>query len=153
SPDADQLTGDIPPTMPTCRHTATDTSPVCAPGFVTAGTSWTVHANAAARLTLPASVAGTVTEYGPAVVGVPEIRPSELIARPAGSPEADHVRGAFPPMALSCRLAATVTSPDWAAGGVTVGPWPVGLELKTGSVETLLTSVVVTYEQPEAGQL
>jgi hypothetical protein len=35
-----------------------------------------------------ASLAATVTRLMPAVVGVPEIRPAELIDRPAGSPAA-----------------------------------------------------------------
>jgi hypothetical protein len=35
----------------------------------------------------------------PAAVGVPEIAPDELIERPAGSPVADQVYGAVPPVA------------------------------------------------------
>jgi hypothetical protein len=36
----------------------------------------------------------------PAAVGVPEIAPEELMLRPAGSPVADQVYGAVPPLTL-----------------------------------------------------
>jgi hypothetical protein len=45
------------------------------------------------------SVACTVTEKLPEAVGVPDMTPAELIERPLGRPEADHVYGGVPPVA------------------------------------------------------
>jgi hypothetical protein len=46
------------------------------------------------------SIAVTVTELPPAVVGVPLMAPvAELIDSPPGSPVADHVKGVAPPVA------------------------------------------------------
>jgi hypothetical protein len=51
------------------------------------------------------SVTVTVAVVVPAVVGVPEITPVPgSIANPAGSPDADHVNGAAPPVAVTCPL-------------------------------------------------
>src|SRR5436305_1154101 len=61
------------------------------------------------------SLAVTVAFEVPAVVGVPEIRPEELIDRPAGSPVALKLR-VWPDaesVALTCRLTAVPTVPDW----------------------------------------
>src|SRR3984957_390055 len=73
------------------------------------------------------SVAVTVTLEVPAVVGVPEIRPAELIDRPAGSPLAVKV-SVWPDaesVAPSCRLTAVPTVPVWLPGLVTVTVLPV----------------------------
>ena len=73
------------------------------------------------------SVAVTVTLEVPAVVGVPEIRPEELIDRPAGSPLAVKV-SVWPDaesVAPICRLTAVPTVPVWLPGLVTVTVLPV----------------------------
>src|SRR5258708_37611401 len=61
------------------------------------------------------SVAVTVTELVAAVVGVPVIRPEELIDRPAGRPVAEKVRLGPEPggLALIWKLPALPTGPDW----------------------------------------
>src|SRR5215469_9931254 len=69
------------------------------------------------------SVAVTVTEKVPAALGVPEIRPEELIGRPVAEkvsvwPEAES-------LALICRLTAVPVVPDWLPGLVTVTVLPV----------------------------
>src|ERR1700722_12150496 len=72
------------------------------------------------------SVAVTVTFEVPAVVGVPEIRPVELIDRPAGSPLAVKV-SVWPDaesVAPTCRLTAVPTVPVWLPGLVTVTVLP-----------------------------
>src|SRR5258708_24762031 len=72
------------------------------------------------------SVAVTVTLEVPAVVGVPEISPEELIDRPAGSPGAENVR-VWPDaesVALICRPTAVPTVPDRLPGLVTVTVLP-----------------------------
>ena len=72
------------------------------------------------------SVAVTVTLEVPAVVGVPEIRPEELIDRPAGSPLAVKV-SVWPDaesVAPTCRLTAVPTVPVWLPGLVTVTVLP-----------------------------
>jgi len=64
----------------------------CAPGLATVTVLVTVHENDVEPAYPAPSVAVTVTELTPAVVGVPEIVPVELlIDRPAGSPVAVHV--------------------------------------------------------------
>ena len=45
------------------------------------------------------SVTVMVGEVVPVAVGVPEMAPDKLIVRPAGSPVADQVYGAAPPVA------------------------------------------------------
>ena len=45
------------------------------------------------------SVTVMLGEVVPVAVGVPEIAPEELMLRPAGSPVADQVYGAVPPVA------------------------------------------------------
>lgn len=52
---------------------------------------WIVQVNEAEPLPPLASVAVTVTEEVPSLVGVPEMRPEELIDRPRGSPLARQV--------------------------------------------------------------
>ena len=47
----------------------------------------------------------------PATVGVPEIRPAALIARPGGRPVADHAYGAVPPVGATVLEYATPTCP------------------------------------------
>src|ERR1035438_3886455 len=72
------------------------------------------------------SVAVTVTVEVPAVVGVPEIRPEELMDSPAGSPVAVSVR-VWPDaesVAVICRLAAVPTVEVWLPGLVTVTVLP-----------------------------
>src|SRR4051812_22481950 len=61
------------------------------PGFVVVG-PLTVQVKVAEPEAPVASVAVTVTVEVPAVVGVPEIRPAELMDRPAGRPLAEYVR-------------------------------------------------------------
>ncbi len=50
-----------------------------------------VHENVVLPVAPEESFAVAVTEYVPAVAGVPEIRPAALIDRPAGSPVAVQV--------------------------------------------------------------
>src|SRR5258708_22027482 len=72
------------------------------------------------------SVAVTVTELVAAVVGVPVIRPEELMDRPAGRPVAEKVR-VWPEaesLALTCKLTAVPTVPDWLPGLLTVTVLP-----------------------------
>jgi hypothetical protein len=72
------------------------------------------------------SVAVTVTLAAPAVVGVPEIRPDELMDSPAGSPVAVSV-SVWPDaesVALTCRLTAVPTVEVWLPGLVTVTVLP-----------------------------
>src|SRR5215469_1075904 len=79
---------------------------------------------------LVVSLAVTVTEEVPAVVGVPEIRPvAELIDSPAGSPVAVKLRVCpeAESVAWICRLAAVPTVPVWLPGLVTVTVLPPGL--------------------------
>src|SRR3984957_1846170 len=75
------------------------------------------------------SVAVTVTFDVPAAVGVPEIRPDELIDRPAGSPVAE--KASVCPEAesvpLTLRLAAVPTVPVWLPGLLTVTVLPGGV--------------------------
>src|SRR5580698_9597915 len=76
-----------------------------------------------------ASVAVTVTFEVAAVVGVPEIRPEELIDRPAGSPVAEKV-SVWPEaesVPLTFRQAAVPTVPVWLPGLVTVTVLPGGV--------------------------
>src|SRR3954468_20187850 len=72
-------------------------------------TGLTTQENVAEAVLAAASVAVAVTEYVAAVVGVPEIRPEELIDRPAGRPVAVQVYGAVPLDAESWRLTAVPT--------------------------------------------
>src|ERR1700727_401557 len=68
------------------------------------------------------SVAVTVTFDVAAVVGVPVIRPEELIDRPAGSPLAEKVR-VWPEaesVPWTCRLAAVPAVPVWLPGLLTL---------------------------------
>src|SRR5689334_9480487 len=70
---------------------------------------------------LAESVAVTVTDDVAAVVGVPLMRPDELlIDRPAGRPVADQVYGVVPPDAVTVRLTAVPTVPLWLPGLFTV---------------------------------
>src|SRR6202012_1743450 len=72
------------------------------------------------------SAAVTVTFDVAAVVGVPEIRPEELIDRPAGSPLAEKVSVCpeAESVPLTCSLAAVPTVPVWLPGLVTVTVLP-----------------------------
>jgi hypothetical protein len=79
--------------------------------------------------------------------------PPELIARPGGSPMADHVSGGAPPAAERLSVTGAVTSPSWPPGLFTAGGCAVALALKTASLATPLTSVEVTYEQAALVQL
>src|SRR5260370_36316932 len=74
-------------------------------------TAATFQVNEAEPDALVPSVAVTVTEDAPAVLGVPEIRPEELIDRPAGRPGAESVSGWVVSESLAevCRDAAAPT--------------------------------------------
>ena len=84
--------------------------------------AFTVQEKLAEPLAPVVSVAVTVTDEGPAVVGVPEIRPEEEIDSPAGNPVADQVR--VWPLAESapciCKLTGLPTVEVWLPGLVTV---------------------------------
>jgi hypothetical protein len=142
----------VPPVRVSASDTGRLTVETCAPGLVSWGSAVTVQVNTALPTRLKPSVAVAVTVYVPAAVGAPLTRPAELIVRPVGSPLAAQVTGGAPPVALSWSAAATETSPTCAPGLLTAGACAVALALKTGSVETPLTSVEVTYEQADDGQ-
>ena len=75
--------------QPTGVMAAPDWS-LCAPGFATETVLVTVHENVAESLAPEPSVAVTVTDDVPAVVGVPLMTPDEgSMARPSGSPVAE----------------------------------------------------------------
>ena len=115
---------------------------VWSPGLVTVTTSWTVQLNEVlVPLKASESVAVTVTEYVPPVVGVPEMIPEETpMARPGGAPFSEKLVMVAPPPAPDV-VAGTVigvmavpTVEDWSPGAVTVttlsmtmvtGPVPV----------------------------
>src|SRR6185312_12915189 len=82
----------------------------------------TVHPKVVEPAAPVVSLAVTVTLEVAAAVGVPVIRPEELIDSPAGSPVALKVR-VWPDtesVAPICRLTAVLTTPVWLPGLVTV---------------------------------
>src|SRR5215472_8532687 len=88
-----------------------------------------VHVKVAEPCAPVVSVAVTVTENVPAALGVPVIRPEELIDRPVGRPLAVKV-SVWPEaesLALICRLTAVPVVPVLLPGLVTVTVLPVGL--------------------------
>ena len=91
-----------------------------------------------------ASVAVTVTEEVPSLVGVPEMRPEELIDSPRGSPLALQVT-AKPPesVADSCRATEVLRLVDWLPGFVTLIVFgPLTVQLNAADPET---PVVVSF--------
>jgi hypothetical protein len=92
-----------------------DDEPPPAPGLM-------VQVNDAVAEAPVVSATVKVTWLVPAVVGVPEISPVELIDRPGGRPAMTKA-SVCPPaesFALSCRRAAVPTVPDWLPGLVIV---------------------------------
>ena len=80
------------------------------------------------------SVAVTVTVLLAAVVGVPEIRPEELIVSPAGRPVAEKVSVCpdCESVAETCKLVAVPTVPVCVPGLVTVTVLPPGVVDRPG---------------------
>lgn len=82
------------------------------------------------------AVAVTVTENGPAAVGLPLITPPELIESPAGSPLAEYVIAPEPPVAATLPLYATPT-------------WPPGSEpvemVNAGALTVIVTVAVAVF--------
>jgi hypothetical protein len=118
--------------------TAVPVTALWLPGLATATVLDTVQENVAEPLAPLASVAVTVTEEVPGVVGVPEMVPlDELIESPVGRPVADQVR----------------VAPDWesVAESVTgVMAVPVTEDLAPGLVTaTVLETVQVKAAVPE----
>jgi N-acetylglutamate synthase/N-acetylornithine aminotransferase len=93
------------------------------PGLVTETVLVTVHENEAESLAPEPSVAVTVTDDVPAVVGVPEMVPEEgSMARPAGRLVADHVSVAVDVESVAVTSTGVMAEPepsDWSPGLVT----------------------------------
>ena len=95
----------------------------CAPGSVTDTELVIVQANEAESVAPEPSVAVTVTDEVPAVVGVPLTVPVELsIDSPAGRPVADHVSVAVDEESVAVTSTGAMAVPDrsdWSPGLVT----------------------------------
>jgi hypothetical protein len=93
------------------------------PGLVTETVLVTVHENEAESLAPEQSVAVTVTDDEPAVVGVPEMVPEEgSMARPAGRLVTDHVSVAVDDESVAATSTGVMAAPemsDWSPGLVT----------------------------------
>jgi hypothetical protein len=96
------------------------------------------------------SFAVTVTFEVPALVGVPEIRPDELIDNPAGKPDAEYVKvcPAAESVACTCSpLIAVPTVPLWLPGLVTVTVLPLPpliVQVNDADPDAPVVSVAVT---------
>ena len=118
----------------------------------------TVQANAADPADPSLSVAVTVTEYEPAVVGVPEIRPLVgSIEIPAGRPAADHeLMVAVGDESVADEDRGVMEEPlwsDWAPGLATDTELPT-VQVKVADPEKPASSVammVVEHAQPAVG--
>src|SRR5580700_6409934 len=106
----------------------------------------TVQLNEADPLAPVVSLAVTVTLPVLAAVGVPEIRPEELMDSPAGNPVALNVSVCpdAESVAWTCRLTAVPTVQDWLPGLVTVTMFPVPPLGKTSMPLTWALSLTVT---------
>src|SRR5580700_2847305 len=115
----------------------------------------TVKLNVAELEAPVVSVAVTVTLPLLAAVGVPEIRPEELMDSPAGNPVALNVSVCpdAESVAWTCRLTAVPTVQDWAPGLVTVtvlapAGFTVQLNVAEPDAPVVSLAVTVTVEVP-----
>jgi hypothetical protein len=133
---------------------AVPVSPDWFPGLVTETVEETDQANDAEPLNPAPSVAVTVTDDTPGVVGVPEMVPiDELIERPAGRPVADQVSVAPAWVSVAELVSGVMAEPapeDWADLPVTVTVL-VTVQVKAAEPAWPLLSLAVSTTDAEPG--
>jgi len=91
-------------------------------------------ADAVACVGLVESVTVTTTELDPADAGVPDIWPLLLMLKPEGSPLADQVYGALPPVAATVVEYAAPAAPFGSDAVVTEGAAAIAIEVESVTV-------------------